>query len=191
MPALLHLIVASLRERTDPQAMARAIELAGSLADAVGVRTVAVGRSDDHLLVATWLTDRAALEPFAASAPHMEFAMRGVAPVTARMWSAAVETEAPAESAVADARTLWGFALPARDDIYDWQVRQLLAEVDALPGYAAAGPTVEERERFRAAGTVLLSPEQLPVFEEALADARARWAEIAGSLEEVLVPMLR
>ncbi len=191
MPALLHLIGASLRERAEPQALTRAVDLAGALADAAGVRKVAVGRSDDHLLVATWLADREALEPFAASAPHMEFVMRGVAPVTARMWSAAVETEAPTESTIAGARTLWGFAMPARDGVYEWQVRQLLAEVEALPGSAAAGPTVEERERFRAAGGVLINPDQLPFFEDALPAARARWAEIAGGLEEVLAPLLR
>jgi hypothetical protein len=191
VPALLHLIVANLRERAEPQAMAHAIDLAGGLADATGVRAVSVGRSDDHLLVATWLADRAALEPFAASAPHMEFVMRGLAPVTARMWSAAVESEAPAPSAVAEAATLWAFALPAGDGVYEWQVLQLLAEVDTLPGATAAGSTVEERERFRAAGVVLLSPDQLPPFEDALAAARARWTEIAGGLEEVLVPMLR
>ena len=171
--------------------MTRAIELAGSLNDAAGVRAVAVGRSDDYLVAATRLADRAALEPFAASAPHMEFVMRGVAPVTVRMWSAAVETEAPEDPAIAEAGTLWGFALPARDGVYDWQVRQLLEDVEALPGSAVVGLTVEEREHFRAAGVVLLSPDQVAPFEDALAAARARWADIAGGLEEVLVPMLR
>ena len=129
MPGLLHLVIASLRADAEPDALARATDLGRALSAAPGVGAVVVGRSDDRLVVATWLMDRLALEAFAASAPHMEFVMRGVAQVTARMSSAAVEIDTPSDPSIADAGMLWGFALSAQDDVYEWEIRRFLAEI--------------------------------------------------------------
>ena len=169
------------------------MQLARGLQSAEGARTVQAGRSEGRLVVATWLEGLASMEPFAASAPHMEFVMRGLAPVAARMWSAAVQiaTTAPDEPPPggADVAAMWAFALPAQEAVFEWQVRQLLDDISALPGDAAAGPTVEERKQFRAAGLVLLTAAQLTSFERELAAARTRWAADAGALEEALVPV--
>ena len=107
------------------------------------------------------------------------------------MSSAAVEIDTPSDPSIADARMLWAFALRAQDDVYEWQIRRLLADIETLPGETAAGPTVEDRERSRAAGVVCLAAGQLPAFERALAEARTRWEGLAGGLEEALVPILR
>ena len=190
MPRLLHVIVASLREQAAPAALTRATGLANRLSTAEGAEGVLVGHSDGHLVAATWLTGPAALEPFAASAPHMEFVMRGIAPVTTRIWSATVETDsAPASGD--NSSVLWAFALHAREGVFAWQVSQLLAEIDTLPGNASAGPTVEERERFRAAGVVCLDDGQSEIFERTLVEALPRWTELTGAVESALVPVLR
>ena len=191
MPGLLHVVAANLRTDTDQKALTRATQLARGLRLAEGARTVLTGRSDGRLVAATWLEGLASMEPFAASAPHMEFVMRGLAPVAASMWSAAVEIATPAldqlPAAGAGVAAIWAFALPAQDGVFEWQVRQLLDDISALPGDAAAGPTVEEREQFRAAGLVLLTAAQSAPFERELAAARTRWAAVAGVLEEALV----
>ena len=181
----LHLVAASLRADADPEAVDRATALARSLADADGARAVLVGRSAERLAVATWLDGREALEPFAASEPHMQFVVRGVAAISSAVWSAAVETDAPP----LPAESFWAFALHAPDGVYEWQVRQLLEDVAALPGVVAAGPTIEERERFRAAGVVCLTGEQPAAFERALAAARSRWGALAEGIEEASVPV--
>lgn len=189
MSAVLHLIVTTLKKDADPQELSRALKLANSMSNGPGVLTVAIGRSPDHVLVATWLSDREDLEPFAASSVHMEFVMQGAAPVTDSMWSAAVETNVPVVSAIADTEALWGFALPTRDGVYEWQVKQLLSQVANMPGLAATGTTVEDWDRFRAAGVVLIGSKQVSEFETALATAKNRWLEIAGEMEDILVPI--
>ena len=185
MPHLLHIVAAGLRSAVDGGAIMRAVDLAHGLHDAEGAQSVHVGRSDTHLVVATWLEGRAQLEPFAASAPHMAFVMRGLAAVTDGMWSAAVETDA-APPPAADA--LWAFALRGSDGVYEWQVQDLLAGIERLPGIAACGPTFEERDRYRAAGVVSLAAAETAAFENALAEARETWAELAASLETALAP---
>ena len=185
MPRLLHIVTAGLRSAVDRSAITRAVELALGLHDAEGAQSVQVGRSGTHLVVATWLAGRAQLEPFAASEPHMAFVMRGLAEVTDAMWSAAVETDA-APPPAADA--LWAFALRAGDGVYEWQVQDLLAGVERLPGIAACGPTFEERDRYRAAGIVSLAAAETAAFEDALAEAREAWAELAPSIEAALTP---
>lgn len=185
MSRLLHIVTVNLRSPVDGDAITRAVELAHGLQDAEGAQSVHVGRSDTHLVVATWLADRAQLEPFAASEPHMAFVMRGLARVTDAMWSAAVETEAEPPPA-ADA--LWAFALRASDGVYEWQVQEMLASVERLPGIAACGPTFEERDRYRAAGIVSLAASETAAFEAALTEARETWGELAPSIEAALAP---
>lgn len=185
----LHLVAAQLRPDAPTDAVALAVERARALASVPGVRSVLVGRSEAQLVVATWLDDRAALDAFAASQPHMRFVMQGLAPVIQGMWSAAVETGTPPPEATPHA--LWAFAVPATDSVYEWQVREVLQQIDASPGVAATGSTFEERERFRAAGIVLLDDAAtLAAFASRLAQARDAWAETLGPLQEALVPAL-
>lgn len=185
MPRLLHIVSAGVRSAVDADAITRAIELAHGLRDAEGAQSVHVGRSHSHLVVATWIADRTWLEPFAASAPHMAFVMRGLAEVTDTMWSAAVETDAAPPPA---ADTLWAFALRAGDGVYEWQVQDLLAGIERLPGVAACGLTFEERDRYRAAGIVSLAATETAAFEDALAEMNKAWGELAASIEAALAP---
>ncbi|MFN8638819.1 MAG: hypothetical protein U0360_05030 [Dehalococcoidia bacterium] len=137
---------------------------------APGARTVIVGESATHLLVATWLAGRDALEGFAASPQHMAFIMRGVATVTSGMWSAAVETSAaPPPNGDLEALGVFGLrAAAAGAQLYEWQVRQLIEELERLPASVAAGPTFEERDRFRAAGAFAIPAGRGAAFESAL-----------------------
>src|SRR3546814_1258762 len=77
--------------------------------------------------------------------------MRGLAPSISSMWSAAVETPVPPPSAE-DAAMIWAFAIRTADTAFEWQVRDVLASLEGLPAVVAAGPTFEERDRYRAGG---------------------------------------
>jgi hypothetical protein len=189
MPGVLHVVAARLREDASVEAVTRAIDAARALREAPGVETVIVGRSGEQLVVATWLGGREVLEPFASSRPHMAFVMQGLAPAIRGMWSAAVEsdTPAPAPDAVA---SLWAFALPEAEGVYEWQVRDLLARIEGLPGTAAVGPTVEERERYRAGGVVCISEAESATFATRLEAARTEWLDLVGSVDEASVVIL-
>lgn len=187
MSTLLHLVVAPLRADADPDAVPRTIDLARALADAPGVTRVLVAHSAEVLIVAAVLADREALEPFAASAPHMAFVMRGLATVTSGMWSAEVACDAdfPADQPA----QLWAFGLLDGEGVFEWQVRQLLSAVSALPGAAVLGPTIEERERFRAAGVVCLAADAVERFRDALSAARDGWDDLSPFLREATAPL--
>lgn len=184
---IVHIICATLRPDASEEAVAHALTLGRALPEADGVRSAVLGRTADRLVAVTWLEGREALEPFAASPVHMAFIMRGLAPCIAGMWSAGVETDTSPPAAPA---ALWVFALRSVETLFEWQVRDLLASVDALPGRAAAGPTVEERDRYRAGGVVCLERDDLDAFEDALTSARGGWGALAESLVEAKVEVV-
>ena len=177
-------LAAQLRPEAEDDAVASAARAAADLQAAPGVEVAVAGRSAQHLLSAVWLPDGAALEPFASSSQHMNFVMRGLAPVIAGMWSVSIATDRAAPTAPPAA--LWTFAIPEADGIFEWQVRRQLGAIDALPGDAWAGPTVEERELHRAGGVVLLAADQVEQF-----DAGLRSSESDGlRIESALAPSL-
>ena len=178
MPRALHIVAGQLRPEASAGPIQQAEDAGRDLSRAPGVEAVVVGRTEDRLVVATWLEGRDALEAFAASREHMSFVKQGLAPVISGMWSAAIEADSKLPPA--DTATLWVWALPARDGVYEWQVQDLLAAVGALPGVATAGPTVEERERFRAGGVVCVPADALTAFEERVALARREWTIVVG-----------
>lgn len=186
MPGVVHVICASLRPDADASAIDHALDLAGAMSDAEGARRVLVGRSGRALAAVTWLDDRNALEPFAASPAHMAFIMRGLAPCIQGMWSAAVESDTPPPE---EASALWVFALRDSESLYEWQVRDLIRALEALPGTVAAGPTVEERERYRAGGVVCIARRDLDAFRTAFAAAQSSWAEVAPALTHETVEL--
>lgn len=188
VPELVHIVAATFRAEAPRDGVDLATARARALRGAPGVLQVLIGRSEERLVVATWLARREALEEFAASSAHMSFIMHGLAPVIRGMWSAAVETGTLPPSTGTDA--LWAFALPEREGVYEWQVRELLDEVEALPGTAATGPTVEERERFRAGGVVMLTAAGIGDFEARLDAIRSGWTDVVGAIEEAFVPVL-
>ncbi len=189
---VLHVVCASVRADASREQRANAVDLARGLAAAPGARGVVVAESTAHLLVATWL-DGAGLEAFAASAQHMAFIMRGVATVTSGMWSAAVETDTPPSITGGAPEALFVFGLRAVADgaqLYEWQVQALLEEVRGLPGDVAAGPTFEERDRFRAAGAVVIPFGGTPAFDAALAGAGPHWRTSTPALVTALAPIV-
>jgi hypothetical protein len=112
----------------------------------------------------------------------MSFVMRGLAPVVAGMWSVSIST--PREAPTGDPAAIWVFAIPETEGVFEWQIRRQLESIEALPGDAWVGPTVEERERYRAGGVVLLDTASIPSFEDAVPDARIE----SLTLEAALAP---
>jgi heme-degrading monooxygenase HmoA len=189
MAGAIHIVAARLRADAPPEGVERAVEAARALSSAPGVETVLVARRDEQLVVATWLESRSALDAFAESRAHMAFVMQGLAPVIRGMWSAAVEAQCALPAP--DIAAVWAFALPTTEGVFEWQIRDLLAAIEAMPGAASTGPTVEERERYRAGGIVCLTPEAAAEFGAALPEARLRWTEVAGALDEALADVLQ
>jgi hypothetical protein len=187
MSGVVHVICAALRSDATPEVVEHAVELAHGLHGAAGARRVVVGRSEGALGTVAWLDGRDALEPFAASPEHMGFIMRGLAPCVSGMWSAAIESDAPPPG---DADALWVFGLRDAEGLFEWQVRALVDSVGALPGDAAAGPTVEERERYRAGGAVLVARGEVDAFEQSLAEARRGWTDLAPGLDDEMLDVV-
>jgi hypothetical protein len=186
MSGVVHVICASLRPDAPAEAVAQAMERARGLAEAPGVLRTFAARADDAILTATWVANRAALEVFAASPPHMAFVMRGLAPCIRGMWSAAAETEAALPSTAA---ALWVFAIRDAEAVFEWQVRDLLAGLDSLPGHLAAGATFEERDRYRAGGVVAVPAGDVEAFTAALSAARQAWGDLAEHVVDVFAPV--
>jgi len=183
--SLLHIVAATLRDDAAPDAVQAALSLAHEMADAEGVRASFAARSPTQLVAGVWLDDARALEPFAASEEHMSFVMRGLASVITGMWSASLACAEAPPSHTPDA--VWLFAIPEFEGVFEWEVRRLLDDVAGLPGMAWVGPTVEERERYRAGGVVLLAAEESTAFGEALSSARGSWQELGERLQEAFV----
>lgn len=184
---IVHVICATLKPDAIEDAIAHAIDLGRVLSSAHGVQRAILGRAEDRLVAVTWLDGRDALEPFAASPMHMSFIMRGLAPCIRGMWSAAVETDVEAPAQI-DA--LWVFALQSVETLFEWQVRDLLQSVAMLPGTAAVGVTLEERERYRAGGVVCLDASESNEFDTALAASRPAWAALNAPIVESKVEVI-
>lgn len=183
MTALLHLVVATLREPAEPAAFEGTLAQARALAGAPGVRGQIVGWSGQQLVIGTVLESAADLDRFVASPEHMRFVMQGLALVIRGMWSTAIETDAA--PAIEGGSRLWAFGLPDQEGVYEWQVREFLDAISAIGRAAIVGVTIEERERYRAGGLVALDHDD--GVDRALAAARRNWLEAGGAVDEALV----
>ena len=170
---VLHVIAASLRPDLPDDLVASTLAKARALRTAPSAEAGLVARSGSSVIVATWLDGRGGLEPFAASPPHMEFVMRGLAPSISSMWSAGVEVA-----------MLWAFAVRTADTAFEWQVRDVLASMERLPAVVAAGPTFEERDRYRAGGVACVRAGEIEAFRAALDEVRADWGEMRPHIVE-------
>lgn len=180
---VVHVISATLRSDLPGEVVASTLTRARALRDAPGARTVLVAHTTEAVIVATWLPGRAEMEAFAASPPHMEFVMRGLAPSITGMWATAVETAAP-PPLPGDVAALWAFAVRSAETVFEWQVRDVLASIAQLPAKLAAGPTFEERDRYRAGGVACIPTTGRDAFTSALATARHGWGEMAPHVVE-------
>ncbi|GMU39893.1 MAG: hypothetical protein AMXMBFR23_07590 [Chloroflexota bacterium] len=186
MAGVVHVLCATLRPDVPPEVVDAAVERARGMSAAAGVRQTVCARTSDVILAATWVGDRAALEVFAASPEHMAFVMRGLAPCVRGMWSAASETEA---SPPGETEALWVFAVRNADAVFEWQIRDLLRSLEALPGTLAAGVTFEERDRYRAGGVVAVPPGRSDTFRTALDALRPSWGDLGEHVVEAFAPV--
>lgn len=186
---VVHVIAASLRADIPEDVAAATLDRARGLREAPGARAVVVARSGPSIVVATWLAGRADLEPFAASRPHMEFVMRGLAPSITGMWSAGVESPTPPPEDAPG--LLWAFAVRSSDTVFEWQVRDVLGSLADLPARVAAGPTFEERDRYRAGGIACVGAAERDAFLDALARARQDWGDMAQHVVEASAEVIR
>ena len=178
--AHVHLVVAALRADAPAALVAAALQHAGALAEAPGATAVRVAHSNAQLIVATWLRSDTPLEVFAASPQHMAFVMQGLAPVVHSMWSVAIASATPPPPAAGG--LLWACALPVDAPLFEPQVRELLAALAQLGGPAAAGPTVEERERVRAGALVWIAAAAAPAFDVAVGRLLEAWRARGAAL---------
>ena len=190
MAELLHVVVATLRDDLDPAAAEELAALARALGEAGDVEASLVGRSEREIIAATWLSSRDALEAFASDPAHLRFVLEGVASATTGMWSASVAPTSGEPPPAGRTAALWAFGLPVEPPAFEWQVRELLDAIGALPGHAAVGPTMEERESFRAAGVVCIPAKACADFDAQLAAARPRWGAIAERIESARAPVV-
>ena len=192
---LLHLVVAALRPDASDADLDRATSLAGDLAAIDGVQACVVGRSETALMATVWIDRRDRIEGFAAAPEHMRFVIEGVANATSGMWSASIALDANSTAPPGEARALWAFALPAEPPAFEWQVQELLSAIGDLADGAGAlavfaGPTVEEREQFRAGGVVLAADGDADALSGRIAEARAGWGPLADRLQSAVTPTL-
>ena len=192
---LLHLVVAALRPDASDADLDRATSLAGDLAAIDGVQACVVGRSETALVAAVWIDRRDRIEGFAAAPQHMRFVIEGVANATSGMWSASIALDADSTAPPADARALWAFALPAEPPAFEWQAQELLSAIGDLADGAGAlmvfaGPTVEEREQFRAGGVVLAADGDADALSGRIEEARAGWGPLAERLQSATTSVM-
>ncbi len=190
---LLHLVVAALRPDASDAELERATSLAGDLAAIDGVQACVVGRSETALAAAVWIDRRDRIEGFAAAPQHMRFVIEGVANATSGMWSASIALDADSAAPTGDPEALWAFALPAEPPAFEWQSQELLSAIGGLADRAGAlavfaGPTVEEREQFRAGGVILASEGDAGALSQRIEEARAEWGPLADRLRAAVTP---
>ena len=193
---LLHLVVAALRPDASDADRDRATSLAGDLAAIDGVQACVVGRSDTALTAAVWIDCRDRIEGFAAAPEHMRFVIEGVAQATNGMWSASIALDAADAPAAGSVGALWAFALPAEPPAFEWEAQELLSAIAGLAddeGNALAvfaGPTVEEREQFRAGGVVLATDGDAEALSQRIEEARAGWGSLADRLQAAMTTVV-
>lgn len=192
---LLHLVVAALRPDASDADRDRATSLAGNLAAIDGVQACVVGRSDTALTAAVWIDRRDRIEGFAAAPEHMRFVIEGVAQATNGMWSASIALDAGDAPAADSVGALWAFALPAEPPAFEWEAQELLSAIATLSDGAGAlavfaGPTVEEREQFRAGGVVLATDGDAEALSQRIDEARAGWGSLADGLQSTITTVV-
>ena len=192
---LLHLVVAALRPDASDADRDRATSLAGDLAAIDGVQACVVGRSDTALTAAVWIDRRDRIEGFAAAPEHMRFVIEGVAQATNGMWSASIALDTGDAPPAGSVGALWAFALPAEPPAFEWEAQELLSAIAALSDGAGtlavfAGPTVEEREQFRAGGVVLVADGDAEALSQHIEEARAAWGPLADRLQSAITTVV-
>lgn len=192
---LLHLVVAALRPDAPDADRDHAASLAGDLAGIEGVQACVVGRNETALTAAVWIDRRDRIESFAAAPEHMRFVIEGVANATSGMWSASIALGANSMPPAGGVQALWAFALPAEPPAFEWQAQELLSAIAALADgtdtlAVFAGPTVEEREQFRAGGVVLASDGDAEGLSRTIEAARAAWGPLAERLQSAITPVM-
>jgi hypothetical protein len=156
-PFVLHLLLVRLKPDLAPEARGVLTAEAAALAGIEGVAQAGLVEgsspgSTHSLALFVFLRDRGALEEFGTHPVHVRFLRQTLAPALESMVSADVSVDQLPPDDYAAARC---FCAAFEPQVYDWQVRAYLEQVRSSLGPAGllcAGPSLDDRQAFRAAG---------------------------------------
>ncbi len=153
----MHVLLVRLKPDLAPAARATLLAEAAALAGIEGVAQAGLVEGSDpgsthSLALVAFLRDRAALEEFGTHPAHVRFLRRALAPALESMASADISVDRPPPDDYAAACC---FCVAFEPQVYDWQVRAYLEQVRSClgpGGLLCAGPSLDDRQEFRAAG---------------------------------------
>jgi hypothetical protein len=196
-PSVLHLLLVRLKPGLSKEDRSALMADAAALASIDGVQHAgavqASGLDSTHsLALFVFLRDRAALEDFGAHPAHVRFLRRTLAPLLESMASADVSVD---QTPPDDYGAACCFCVAFEPQVYDWQVRAYLEQVRSSLGPAGllcAGPSLDDRQAFRAAGVAFWPrPEGMstagPLSGPAAPATQAR-AVVAGPARRLALP---
>lgn len=170
-PCILHLLLVRLKADLSKEARQALVAETAALAsiDSVhhaGAVEASRGDSTHSLALFVFLKDRTALEEFGSHPAHVRFLRRTLAPALESMASADVLVDQAPPDHYAAACC---FCVAFEPQVYDWQVRSYLEQVRSSLGRAGllcAGPSLDDRQAFRAAGVAFWPmPEAMPAAD--------------------------
>ncbi len=180
---LLHIINAKLKKSITENAKFAALEKATNMSNISVVNATVSGFSEQSIGVGVWLNNTDDLETFAASEEHLVFIMQGLAPIIDSLWSAAIDCSdlLPREN---NDFLFWLYAFPDHEGVFEWEIQKMLNDISLLPGESWDGITIEERDRFRAGGIVIINKSEYEIFSKKLEDCKSAWKDRVESLTE-------
>jgi len=180
---LLHIINAKLKSSSSENEVLAALEKATAMNNIPVVNAIASGISNRSIGIGVWLDNTDDLETFAASEEHLIFIMQGLAPIIESLWSAAIDCNDSLPNKENDF-IFWLYAFLDHEGVFEWEIQKMLNDISHLPGRSWEGVTVEERDRFRAGGIVLINKDEYEVFSKKLKNAKSDWGNLVNSLTE-------
>ena len=147
------------------------------------VNAIASGTSNRSIGIGVWLDNTDDLETFAASEEHLVFIMQGLAPIIESLWSAAIDCNDSLPNKENDF-IFWLYAFLDHEGVFEWEIQKMLNDIAHLPGRSWEGVTIEERDRFRAGGIVLINKDEYEIFSKKLKNAKSDWGNLVNSLTE-------
>lgn len=180
---LLHIINAKLKNSSSENEVLAALEKATAMNNISVVNAIASGTSNRSIGIGVWLDNTDDLETFAASEEHLVFIMQGLAPIIESLWSAAIDCNDSLPNKENDF-IFWLYAFLDHEGVFEWEIQKMLNDIAHLPGRSWEGVTIEERDRFRAGGIVLINKDEYEIFSKKLKNAKSDWGNLVNSLTE-------
>ena len=180
---LLHIINAKLKNSSSENEVLAALEKATAMNNISVVNAIASGTSNRSIGIGVWLDNTDDLETFAASEEHLVFIMQGLAPIIESLWSAAIDCNDSLPNKENDF-IFWLYAFLDHEGVFEWEIQKMLNDIAHLPGRSWEGVTIEEGDRFRAGGIVLINKDEYEIFSKKLKNAKSDWGNLVNSLTE-------